>query len=104
RTEDGYHRAGIRRRKSDHLQVIRPGTERGSLDLYETIRVTPYEAAAGTRKMINMPMGMRNRLYRVLIPPGTSDGKVLRLKNLGKQDSRGNKGDLYLKIRIEQPW
>lgn len=104
RKDDGYHRAGVRRKKSDHLQVIRPSSGRDSLDLYETVRVTPYEAAAGTRKMINLPMGMRNRLYRVVIPPGTRNGNVLRLKNLGKRDSQGNKGDLYLRIHIEQPW
>lgn len=104
RNKEGYHRGSIRRKTSDHLQVIRPSAGRDSLDLYETVRVTPYEAAAGTRKIINISRGVRKRMYRVVIPPGTRDGSVLRLKGLGGQDRQGDKGDLYLKVRIEQPW
>lgn len=104
RTEDGYHRGGIRRKTSDRLQVVRPSANGGSLDLHETIRVTPYEAAAGARKLINVPLGLRNRMYRVIIPAGTRHGNVLRLKGLGRNDSQGRKGDLYLKVLIEQPW
>ncbi|MFP4194774.1 MAG: rhomboid family intramembrane serine protease [Desulfobacterales bacterium] len=104
RTVEGYHRAGIRKKTSDRLQVVRPSAGGSSLDLYETVRVTPYEAAAGARKLINLPQGMRNRMYRVLIPPGTKDGNVLRLKGLGRRDRQGRTGDLYLKVRIEHPW
>ncbi|MCF8024554.1 MAG: rhomboid family intramembrane serine protease [Desulfobacteraceae bacterium] len=104
RTEQGYHRGGIRRKTSDRLQLIRPSAGRNSLDLYETLQVTPYEAAAGARKLVNIPQGVRNRMYRVVIPPGTHDGSVLRLKGMGKQDRQGKKGDLYLKVLIEQPW
>ncbi|MFW6052917.1 MAG: rhomboid family intramembrane serine protease [Desulfosalsimonas sp.] len=103
RTEEGYHRGGIRRKTSDRLHVIKPSAGEGSLDLYETVRVTPYEAAAGARKLINIPQGMRKRMYRVVVPSGTKDGSVLRLRGLGKRDRQGRTGDLYLKVRIEHP-
>ncbi|MCF8110195.1 MAG: rhomboid family intramembrane serine protease [Desulfobacteraceae bacterium] len=104
RTKQGYHRRGIRRKTSDRLQVIRPPAGESSLDLYETLRVTPYEAAAGARKLVNIPQGMRNKMFRVVVPPGTKDGSVLRLRGLGKRDKQGRTGDLYLKVRIEHPW
>jgi len=104
RSQSGFGRGGIRRKKSDHLQVFRPGGGGSDPDFHETLRITPYEAAAGATKRINVPWGFQNRMYRLKIPPGTRDGKVLRLKGLGRDDGSGNKGDLYLTVRIEQPW
>lgn len=95
---------GIRRKTSDRFQVIRPAVGSDSSDLHETIKITPYEAAAGAMKMVNIPWGFYNRTYRLKIPPGTRDGNVLRLKGLGKDDVYGQKGDLYLTVNIEQPW
>ncbi len=69
--------------------------------LYATIRITPYEVLAGTRKLINIPMGFRKRLFRVTIPPGTKDGNVLRLKGMGKQFPDGSRGDIYLKVVVD---
>ncbi len=37
----------------------------------------------------------------VKLPVGVTDGQKIRLKGEGKSDSRGNKGDLYLKILIK---
>ena len=37
----------------------------------------------------------------VKLPIGAHDGQKIRLKGEGKADSRGNKGDLYLKINIK---
>ncbi|MBS3809815.1 MAG: rhomboid family intramembrane serine protease [Desulfobacterales bacterium] len=104
RTEEGYHKGAVRRKTSDRLQMIRPSAHGKPGDLYETVRVTPYEAAAGCKKLVNIPRGLHKRMYRVLIPPGTRDGNVLRLKGLGTDNGQGGKGDLYLKVRIEQPW
>lgn len=104
RTPDGYHRTSVKRRKSERFQVIKPSADRGTADLYDTIRVTPYEAAAGTWKVINFPGGFGNRVYRIRIPPKTRDGNILRLKGLGRDTGTGEKGDLYLTVRVEQPW
>ena len=37
----------------------------------------------------------------VKLPPEAHDGQKIRLKGEGKSDSRGNKGDLFLKINIK---
>lgn len=96
---------GIQRKKSRHLQVIRPKPEspesNNGLDMTAVIKVTPYEAASGTNKAINIPSGLQKRMYRVKVPPGVQDGSLLRLKGLGRQNSNGTAGDLYLEVRIE---
>lgn len=40
---------------------------------------------------------------KVKIPAGIEDGKRLKLKGKGQPDSRGRKGNLYLKININEP-
>jgi len=101
---DTLRRASMQKKKSPRLQLIQPSARREDSNLYETIGITPYEAAAGARKTINIPWGFYNRFYRVNIPPGIKDGNVLRLRGLGKDASDGKKGDLYLTVKIEQPW
>lgn len=100
---DVIKRASLQKKTSPRLQVIQPST-RSQTDLHDTIRITPYEAAAGAKKMINIPWGFYNRFFRVNIPPGVKNGNILRLKGLGRQSQEGEKGDLYLTIKIEQPW
>lgn len=88
------------RKKTHRLQVIRPIGTGNDPHLYGTIYVTPYEAAAGTKKLVNIPWGFHKRLMRVAVPPGVTDGKMLRLRGLGKQIYDGSIGDLYLKVVI----
>jgi hypothetical protein len=104
RAKSGHPMGSIIRKKSDRFQVIKPAVESDSADLYETIRITPYEAAAGATKVVNIPWGFHNRMYRLRIPPGTRDKSVLRLRGLGREDGSGQKGDLYLTVDIQQPW
>lgn len=92
--------ASVKKRTSEHLQVLNPMGSADDLHLYEIIRVTPHEAAMGAKKMVNIPWGFYKRLYRVSIPAGVTDGTVLRLKGQGKQTSDGGKGDLFLKVSI----
>ncbi len=94
---------GIERKKSQHFQVIHPSQEDSGADLKAVIRVTPYEAAAGTTKTVNIPAGAQKRMYRVKVPSGVQDGNLLRLRGLGRKGIRGEAGDLYLEIKIEQP-
>ena len=44
-------------------------------------------------------------MVKVTIPPGTSSGKILKLKGLGmpKYNSEGNRGDLFLNVQIKVP-
>jgi membrane associated rhomboid family serine protease len=88
------------RKKTHRLQMIRPAGSGDDPHLYGTLRVTPYEAAVGTKKIVNIPWGFQKRLIQVTVPQGIKDGKILRLKGLGKQTSDGAVGDLYLKVNI----
>jgi membrane associated rhomboid family serine protease len=88
------------KKKTPRLQVIHPIGSANDPHLYGTIRITPYEALAGTRKLVNIPWGFQKRLFRVVVPPGMKDGSKLRLKSLGKQMSDGQIGDMYLQVRI----
>ena len=88
------------RRKTPHLQVIRPVGPGLDPHLYGTIYITAHEAAAGTSKLINIPWGFHKRLFRLAVPPGIQAGHTLRLRGLGKQYAAGERGDLYLKVRI----
>jgi DnaJ-class molecular chaperone len=90
-----------RKKTSQHLHGISPKDSGEDPNLYATLRITPYEVLAGTRKLINVPMGFRKRLFRVTIPPGTREGSVLRLKGVGKPLPDGGRGDIYLKVTVD---
>ena len=94
-------RKAAERKTSDRLHVVRASAGGEDADLYGTLRITHYEAMAGTRKIINIPTGYNRRLFRVIIPEGTRDGTVLRLKGLGKPLPDGARGDFYLKVIVE---
>jgi membrane associated rhomboid family serine protease len=100
----GSHRSVVKKKKTDRLQVIHPTGPPGKAHLYDVIRITPYESAAGTRKMVNIPWGFYNRFYNVFIPPGTAEGAILRLKGLGRQMPDGQRGDLFLEVQIDRSW
>ena len=89
------------RKKTHRLQVIRPIGPGKDSHLYGIITVTPHEASAGTLKLVNIPWGFHNRLFRVTVPPGTLEGSKLRLKGQGKQMESHRRGDLYLKVFIK---
>jgi len=90
------------KRKSHHLQVIHPIIRDNDVHLYGTIQVSPFEAETGTQKLINIPWGFHNRLFRVVVPPGTQAGSRLRLQGLGRQAPDGHsKGDLFLTVAIQ---
>lgn len=92
------------RKKSPHLQVIRPVGPGPEPHLYGVISITPHEAAGGTRKLVNIPWGFHKRLFRVVVPPGMKEGSKLRLKGLGKEigsNDRDARGNLYLNVRIQ---
>ena len=89
------------KKTSQRLHGISPTGTREDPHLYATIRLTPHEVLAGTRKLVNIPMGFRKRLFQVTIPPGTREGSVLRLKGVGKPLPDGGQGDIYLKVTVD---
>ena len=93
-------REATKRKRSPHLQVIRPVGPGSDPHLYATLSISPHEATMGTRKLVNIPWGFQKRLFRVTVPPEIQEGRILRLKGLGKLVGSNQRGDLFLKIRI----
>ncbi len=94
-------RRAAERKTSSRLQLVRTAQTAADSHLHGTLSVTPYEALAGTQKLINISTGFRKQLFRVNVPEGTQDGTVLRLKGLGKPLPDGGRGDVYLRVRVQ---
>lgn len=68
-------------------------------DLTKEIEITPPEAVLGVKKDIKTLHGN----IGIKIPPKTSSGQMLRLKNLGLPKKSGGYGNLNAKIKIVIP-
>ena len=68
-------------------------------DSEAVVRVSLKDVLSGTEKHLRVG----NEKMKVKIPAGIEDGKRLKLKGKGQPDSRGLKGDLYLKIKVDVP-
>jgi len=82
--------------------VVRPHEffERRGNDLYTKVPVTVSEASLGGK--IEVPTIDGRSLVR--IPPGTSSGRTLRLKEKGVPNVRkGARGDQYVEIQVHVP-
>ena len=44
---------------------------------------------------------MKKRSYVLIIPPRTTEGTKLRLSGLGRVMDNGERGDLFLKVQID---
>ncbi|WP_131668628.1 DnaJ C-terminal domain-containing protein [Psychrobacter pygoscelis] len=66
-------------------------------DVYQSINITPWEAALGSKINITTPAGT----HGVTIPQGIKSGSNLRLK--GKGIPAKQPGDLYLTINLINP-
>lgn len=93
------------------------GTMPEAYDREASIRVTFEEAVYGCSKTIRLssqeavPGGGREgtgtgstgtQTIRVDIPPGIEDGKRLRLRGKGAGKPGGGKGDLYLRVEVQE--
>ena len=68
-------------------------------DLTKEIEITPSQAVLGTKKEIETLHGK----IGIKIPPKTSSGQALRLKDLGLPKQGGGYGNLNAKIKIVIP-
>jgi molecular chaperone DnaJ len=77
--------------------------EREGNDLYCVIPISVSQAALGAE--INVTTLENSRKVKVKIPPGTQNGKLLRLRAEGVPYLRNpdRRGDLYIKILVEIP-
>ena len=75
-------------------------------DSEATLTITLEEAYHGTSKSITLESAMpgtptARKSYNVRIPPGTTDGKIIRLAGQGGKGTGGGKdGDLLLHVRL----
>jgi hypothetical protein len=97
RMREAMHKTGTPR-----LQVTRVSDSPEDPDLYGAIAVSPKEALLGARKLISVKWGFRSRVLRVTVPAGVVQGTVLRLIGLGKLLPSGEKGDLLLRVMIQE--
>ena len=94
-------RSKTSKRKTPRFQVIRgQGSEEHS-HIHGSIYITPVEARFGARKLVNIPLGLQRRLFRITIPPNIKDGTILRLAGLGKRLSSEQRGDMFIKVMIQ---
>jgi membrane associated rhomboid family serine protease len=89
-----------KKRKTPRLQVIRPEISGDDPNLYGSISINEREAQYGVRKLIKVSQGPSRRTFSVTVPPGVSQGTVLRLQGMGRRSVDGERGDLYLRVQI----
>ena len=73
-------------------------TQRGD-DVHSDVRVAIDEAILGTVKSVSTLTGKAN----VKIPPGTSSGVKLRLRNKGAKKRGGQRGDHFVTVHLDVP-
>src|SRR4030043_1421 len=88
------------RQRTPRIQPLTPLSIPDELDLQGILNIAAREARLGTRKMVSIPQGIKKRTLMVTIPPGVEEGTRLRLKGLGKQGKDGERGDLFLDVRL----
>nr|WP_300003714.1 J domain-containing protein [Tissierella sp.] len=69
------------------------------LDITERVDVLPWDAALGSKQLIETLEGK----IKINIPEGIESGKRIKISQKGYKDMKGKRGDLYLKINIVNP-
>jgi membrane associated rhomboid family serine protease len=88
------------RKTTPRIQTLSLHSPPEELDIDGALTLTRKEASYGARKLISIPQGLKKRSFWVTIPPGVHEGTRLRLTGLGQRDTEGNRGDLFLEVRI----
>jgi len=99
---EGKFRDLTHKHSSPRLQVIRPANIGDDPHSYAVIDISPREALTGTHKLVNITEGLKKRTFMLNVPPGVSEGSKLRLRGMGNQTTTGDRGDLFLKVRIKE--
>jgi curved DNA-binding protein len=68
-------------------------------DVTIDLPVTPWEAALGATVPVDMPVGP----VHVVLPPGSSTGRRLRVRGQGLPNPDGPAGDLYAAVTVAVP-
>jgi len=99
----GRGQPGIRGGKSGDLYLVVKINEHklfkmDGINIKITVPITPSEAALGAKIQVPTPKGKIN----LTVPPGTSSGKIFRLKDLGL-GSGEKKGSFLVTLNITLP-
>jgi curved DNA-binding protein len=68
-------------------------------DVLATLRITPWEAALGAV----VPVRTLDGEVKIKVPPGSSTGRRIRLKERGYPTASGARGDLYVVLEVAVP-
>lgn len=83
------------------VQEEKSGLKRDGDDLHWTLSIRPVEAVLGARRKVKLPV-LGERVIEVA--PGTRHGHVIRFRNDGMRQLRGDKrGDLLVTVEIDVP-
>ena len=76
--------------------------ERNETDIYCAIPISVTQASLGTEIYVQT---LDDKKIKLKIPPGTQNGKILRIKNEGVPylHSNSRRGDMYIKIMVMIP-
>lgn len=69
------------------------------IDLYTDLRLTPWEAALGTRANVETIDDSAS----IYIPQGIESGERVRIPGKGYKDGKGGRGDLVAEVKIMVP-
>lgn len=90
-------------RNGDLLLKIKLRDEKGlkleGLDLIKELPLSPWEAALGSDIVVK---GLKDKV-RIKVPEGIQSDEKIKLRGLGYRDMNGNKGDMYVRIKIVNP-
>lgn len=70
-------------------------------DLHYTMDIDFLESVNGTEAKISVNRGGKQERINVKIPAGVHEGSKIRLAGKGEQGIMGNKGDLYITLKIK---
>lgn len=69
------------------------------LDIIRELEVYPWEAYFGGEKVVEVG----DDKIKLKLPKNIESGKKIRIKSKGFKDMKGNKGDLFFKVKINNP-
>lgn len=100
----GQGKAGINGGKNGDL-LIKVNIENSKkfklkgIDLYTDLKLTPWEAALGTRANVETIDDSAS----IYIPQGIESGEKVRISGKGYKDGKGGRGDLVAEVKIMVP-
>lgn len=69
------------------------------LDIIRDVKLLPWEAALGSEIVVK---SLKDKV-KIKIPAGIQTDEKIKLKGLGYKDMNGNKGDMFVRIKIVNP-